>query len=72
MEPTTMTTTLTAEPDTEPATALDPAQTYPYYREVDPRELRRIGNSREVGDILKTRPDLVAAMATHGFDPSPA
>ncbi len=66
-----MTTTLTAEPDTtdEPATALDPAQTYPYYREVDPRELRRTGNSREVGDILTTRPDLVATMAAHGFDP---
>jgi ParB family chromosome partitioning protein len=67
-----MTTTLTAEPDTatigaEPA-VLDSSRTYPYYLEVDPRDLRATGNSREVGDILQTRPDLVASMAAHGFD----
>lgn len=68
-----MTTTLSADTDTavidaEPA-VLDSSQTYPYYMEVDPRELRATGNSREVGDILQTRPDLVASMAAHGFDP---
>lgn len=67
-----MTTTLepaTTELDsTELDTATTTEVTYPYFKEVDPRDLRATGNSRAVGDILLTRPDLVAAMAVHGFD----
>lgn len=43
---------------------------YPYLeRGVDPRALRAVGNSRAVGDIRETRPDLVASIAEHGVNP---
>lgn len=51
------------------ATEVDPT-VYPYFkRGVDPRDLRAVGNVREVGDIRERRPDLVASVAQHGVDP---
>lgn len=43
---------------------------YPYLlRGVDPRDLIQEGNTRVVGDVRETRPDLVASIAEHGVDP---
>ncbi|GAA1309058.1 ParB/RepB/Spo0J family partition protein [Saccharothrix xinjiangensis] len=48
----------------------DSRTAYPYILPgVDPRTLRAQGNSREVGDIRQTRPELVASIAEHGMDP---
>ena len=65
---TDQTTPETAPAITEQSTA-EP-DTYPYVlRGVDPRELRADGNSREVGDVRKRRPELVASVAEHGVNP---
>lgn len=48
----------------------DTPTVYPFVLHgVDPRRLRADGNSRVVGDIRKTRPELVASVAEHGVDP---
>ncbi len=56
-------TAVTEQPTAEP-------DAYPYVlRGVDPRELRADGNSRDVGDVRKRRPELVASVAEHGVNP---
>jgi len=61
----------TTEAATEPTDIHDTARTYPYYlRAVDPRDLRMTGNTRDVGEIRLTRPDLVASVIEHGVDPT--
>ncbi|WP_406690348.1 hypothetical protein REH65_31255 [Saccharopolyspora sp. ID03-671] len=65
---TDQTTPATAPAVTEQYTAEPDA--YPYVlRGVDPRELRADGNSRNIGDIRKRRPELVASVAEHGVNP---
>lgn len=68
-----MTAVFTAEPDLSAIDAgvdelLHATGADAHYLWVDPRNLRRTGNSRDVGDIRESRPDLVASMAAHGFD----
>jgi hypothetical protein len=62
---------MTANLTTEPTDVAEPVRTYPYYLPgIDPRDLRTTGNSRDVGDIRATRPDLVASVIEHGVDPT--
>lgn len=59
-----------SNPGTEPRTQRDGERTYPYFLPgVDPRDLRASGNSRDLGDIRVSRPDLVASVIEHGVDP---
>ncbi|MEV0682169.1 hypothetical protein AB0I60_37200 [Actinosynnema sp. NPDC050436] len=48
----------------------DQPAVYPFVLHgIDPRRVRADGNSRVVGDIRETRPELVASVAEHGVDP---
>ncbi|RAS59469.1 hypothetical protein C8D87_11481 [Lentzea atacamensis] len=75
-----MTTTLDTEHDVTPADdaeivpltvdVTNEKTEYPYIlRRVDPRRLRAVGNSREIGDIRTERPDLIESIAANGMDP---
>ncbi len=63
-------TTKLAERDVDVAGPVAEDVQYPYVLHgIDPRDLIREGNTRVVGDIRETRPDLVASIAEHGVDP---
>lgn len=65
-----MTTNLAEHDTVVPVDAAAAPETYPYILlDVDPRKLRAEGNSREVGDIRQSRPELVASVAEHGVHP---